>query len=271
MKLNLKFICAVLVCCFVFDANDTFCQVRLPQLVRDSMILQRDAPVKIWGWASPGEKIKIEFNRKKYKTTAGSDGKWIVKLASMKAGGPYTMQIDANNHITLKEILIGDVWLCSGQSNMVHQMVLHRELYEDDIANANCPQIRHFFIPTVADLQGPREDIPAGYWKSANPQDVLQFSAVAYYFAKSIYAKYHIPIGLINSSVGGPPIESWISEEALKEFPSVTSTIEKNKDSAYVNGRNRAAFAANANRPKPNDKGLTGPKPWYDTSYIPKG
>jgi sialate O-acetylesterase len=271
MKSNLKIIVPVVICGLLLFAKTAFSQVRLPQLVRDSMILQRDAPIKIWGWASPGEKLKIEFNKKKYKTTASSDGKWIVKLSPMKAGGPYTMEIDASNHITLKEILIGDVWLCSGQSNMVHQMYLHRELYEDDIASANYPEIRHFFIPTVADLQGPREDIPPGNWKWANPQDVLQFSAVAYYFAKTIYDKYHIPIGLINSSVGGPGAETWTSAEGLKEFPSMISTIEKNKDTAYINSRNRAAFAANSNRPKQNDKGLAGPVNWFDTSYVPKG
>src|SRR4051812_17158164 len=91
-------------------------QVKLPALVRDSMILQRDVPVNIWGWAHAGEKISISFNNKKYKTTTGDDGKWMVKLKPMKTGGPYTMQIDASNHITLKEILVGDVWLCSGQS-----------------------------------------------------------------------------------------------------------------------------------------------------------
>src|SRR5213595_3061896 len=100
-------------------------QIRLPRLVRDSMVLQRDAKVNIWGWASNGEKIAIRFAGKKYKTTAGADGKWLVTLSPMKAGGPYTMDIDAVNHISLKDILIGDVWICSGQSNMVHQMKFH--------------------------------------------------------------------------------------------------------------------------------------------------
>jgi sialate O-acetylesterase len=154
---------------------------------------------------------------------------------------------------------------------MVHQMILHRELYEDDIAKANYPEIRQFWIPTLTDLQKLHDDLPTGYWKSANPQDVLQFSAVAYFFAKTIYQKYHVPIGLINSSVGGPGIEAWISEEGLKQFPSVLDKIQKNKDTAYINTINRTAFAANANRPKPTDKGLIGPMPWYDTSYAGKG
>ncbi|MDB5205513.1 MAG: hypothetical protein JWR72_588 [Flavisolibacter sp.] len=246
-------------------------EVRLPRLVRDSMVLQRDQKINIWGWASAGEKVTVKFNNKTYKTTSGNNGKWLIQLASMKAGGPYTMDIDATNHITLKEILIGDVWVCSGQSNMVHQMILHRERYEQDIVTANYPQIRHFWIPTMTDLRKPQDDLPTGNWKWANPQDVLQFSAVAYFFAKTIYEKYGVPIGLINASVGGPPIEAWISEEGLKEFPTTLGTIQKNKDTAYVNSVNRAAFAYNASRPKPKDKGLLGAKPWYDTTYSPKG
>jgi len=235
------------------------------------VIRQRDAKVKIWGWATDGEKVTLSFAGKKYKTTTGSDGKWMIILAPLKAGGPYTMNIDATNHITLKDILMGDVWFCSGQSNMVHQMELHKERYADEIAQANYPEIRHFFIPTLTDLQHLHDDLPTGYWKSANPDDVRRFSAVAYFFAKTIYAKYHIPIGLINASVGGTPIEAWTSEEGLKEFPAVTNTIQKNKDTAYVNDINRKASASNATSPKQQDKGLTRAKPWFDTSYVPKG
>lgn len=265
MKKILIFYFLFLIC------NCAFAQVRLPQLVRDSMILQRDAKVKIWGWASPKEKIQISFQNKKYKTTADENGNWNVLLAPMKAGGPYTMKIDAKNHIVLNNILIGDVWICSGQSNMVHQMALHSVRYADDIVNANYPEIRQFWIPMLTDLQKPYDDLPPGYWKSANPVDVLQFSAVAYFFAKKLYEKYHVPIGLINSSVGGPSIQSWMSEESLKNIPSIFSTIEKNKDTAYVNSINRNAVLKNAAIKRPQDKGLNAAKPWYDTSYIPVG
>ncbi|MGB8191532.1 MAG: sialate O-acetylesterase [Chitinophagaceae bacterium] len=268
MKLVPKILYAIALLLIAYSGSS---QVKLPRLIRDSMVLQRDAKIKLWGWSAPGEKINIRFNNKKYKTTGDADGKWSLLLPPMKAGGPYTMNIDASNQIVLKDILIGDVWICSGQSNMVHQMQLHSERYADEIAQANYPQIRHFFIATMTDLQGPRNDLPGGYWKSANPNDVQQFSAVAYFFAKDIYEKYHVPIGLINASVGGTPIEAWTSEEGLKTFPSINATIQKNKDTAYVNSMNRAASLANASRPKPNDKGLTGNKPWYDTTYIPKG
>jgi sialate O-acetylesterase len=255
---------------FFLTALPAHAQVRLPRLVRDSMVLQRDIPVNIWGWARPGEKISIKFNKKTYKTSAANDGQWKLQLAPLKAGGPYTMQIDASNHITLKEILAGDVWVCSGQSNMVHQMNVHRDLYEQDIATANYPQIRQFWIPTMTDLVAPREDLPTGFWRSANPQDLPQFSAVAYFFARHLYEKYHVPIGIINASVGGTPVQAWTSAEGLKDFPDIAATIKKNKDSNYVNGLIRAAAAGN-NRPQPEDKGLTGTVKWFETSYVPKG
>lgn len=245
--------------------------LNLPQLVRDSMVLQRDANTRIWGRAAAGEKVTVKFNNKTYKATAGNDGKWQVQLAPAKAGGPYTMQIDASQRITLKDILVGDVWICSGQSNMVHQMILHRERYEKEIAAANYPQIRHFWIPTMTDLQGPHDDLPTGYWKTANPQDVLQFSAVAYFFARKLYEQYKVPIGLINASVGGTPIQAWTSEEGLSTFPAITATITQNKDTAYTNGLVRAMQAYNNSRPKQEDKGLTGAMPWYAASYQPKG
>lgn len=245
-------------------------QIKLPQLVRDSMVLQRDMKINIWGWASKGEKVTVKFNGRTYKTKTAGSGKWMLQLASMKAGGPYTMEISGKNKITLQDILIGDVWFCSGQSNMVHQMGLHSVRYANEIANADYPEIRHFWIPTMTDLQNPHDDLPTGYWKWANPQDVLQFSAVAYFFAKKIYEKYHVPIGLINASVGGTPIEAWTGEEGLKEFVSILNTIQKNKDTAYVNGIPGKALVANTNRPPQEDKGLTDTRPWYDPAYIPK-
>ncbi len=262
----------IIVILFSFFVWHSAAQVRLPALVRDSMVLQRDTKIKIWGWASKGEKISIRFNGKNYRTTTGADGKWMLQLPPMKAGGPYTMDISGSSKISLKDILIGDVWVCSGQSNMVHQIKLHSVRYADEIDKANYPEIRHFWIPTLTDLQGPHDDLPACYWKSANPQDVLEFSAVAYFFAKKIYDKYHVPIGLINASVGGTPIEAWTSEEGLKEFPDIIKTIQRNKDTAYINGITRRVMAnAGNNRVRQEDKGLTGPQTWYDPTYIPKG
>lgn len=258
------------ICITLLFINSVFAEVRLPRIVRDSMVLQRDAKVKVWGWASKGEKVTVTFAGKKYKATTGAAGKWLVTLAPIKAGGPYTMNIDATNHITLKDILIGDVWFCSGQSNMVHQMKLHNVLYEKDIAEANFPQIRHFWVPNLTNLQAPQADLPGGNWKSANPVSVNEFSAVAYFFAKQLYEKYKVPIGLINASWGGVPIETWISEDGFKDFPNILAILQKNKDTAYINNLNGRASIGSTNS-LPQDKGLTATIPWFSPSYVPKG
>lgn len=248
-------------------------QVKLPQLVQDSMILQRDAKINIWGWASKEEKISVKFANKTYKTKANTEGKWSVILPAMKAGGPYQMDITGKNKISLKEILIGDVWFCSGQSNMVHQMNIHDVTYAKDIEEARYPEIRQFLVPVINNLSGPQEDFPSGSWDAATGNHVRPFSAVAYFFAKKLYDRYHVPIGLINASVGGTPVEAWTSEEGLKDFAEVQKTIQKNKDTAYINEFARRFAAANANRqPRtPQDKGITSLPAWYDINYVPKG
>ncbi|QHS58186.1 sialate O-acetylesterase [Chitinophaga agri] len=235
-------------------------QVRLPRLVRDSMVLQREAPVKLWGWAAPGEPVRIRFQGKQFRTKTNTDGTWSVIMPALKPGGPFTLQIDASNHITLRDILVGDVWLCAGQSNMVHQMILHSERYAADIATANYPAIRHFKIPQTSDLRDPAQDLTGGEWKSATQADVADFSAVAYFFATQLYEQYHVPIGLINASVGGTPIEAWTSKEGLQAFPALTSTIRSNEN---MTRPGVPAFL------QPADPGLDDQPTWYDTAYQP--
>lgn len=261
---------SVMIVCACIQNITLQAQLRLPRLVRDSMILQRDTPASIWGWANANEKVTVRFNNKTYKTKTAPDGTWQLQLPPTKAGGPYTIDIAAGNKITIKDILFGDVWFCSGQSNMVHQMELHSVSLAKDIANANYPGIRQFWIPTLTSLQGPQSDIPTGYWKPALPTDVQKFSVVAYFFARDLYEQYHIPIGIINSSVGGPPAEAWISEDGLKNFADITKSIQQNKDTGYVNQANRIAAAVPKRYSTP-DRGMTGDKKWFDINYIPQG
>ena len=252
----------------LFIASLSFSQIKLPQIIRDSMILQRDIKINVWGWASKGERVSVKFNGKSYHTKTNDEGKWMLQLAPMKAGGPYTMEISGKNKIVLHDILIGDVWVCAGQSNMEHQMKLHSVYYSKEISNANYSEIRQFKIPDVTNLIRPQQDLPGGSWKWADSNNVRDFSAVAYFFAKALYEKYHVPIGIINASWGGIPIESMMSEESLQSFPNILSVVEKNKDTAYVNETNRKAFNAMQSMPKPEDKGIT--QKWYDVNYVPK-
>ncbi|MFY7839890.1 MAG: sialate O-acetylesterase [Lacibacter sp.] len=253
-----------------FVAFTTNAQVKLPQIVRDSMILQRDVPVNIWGWSAVNEKVSVKFNGKTYKTKGDAEGKWMIKLPATKAGGPYTIDIAASNKISIKDVLFGDVWFCSGQSNMVHQLNIHDVTYAKDIAEANDPQIRQFWIPTLTNMQSAQQNLPSGSWKAAVAEDVRPFSAVAYFFAKHLYAQYKVPIGIINASVGGTPIEAWTSEEGLKDFAALQTTIAKNKDTAYINSLNRRPTILPRITP-PVDAGLSGATKWFDVNYVPKG
>lgn len=248
-------------------SGETFSQIRLPAILRDSMILQRDETVNLWGWAAAGEKVTVHFRNKRYRAQADAAGKWRVKLPPATAGGPHTIEITGSNRIILKDVLFGDVWICSGQSNMVHQMNIHDVTYAKEIAEANDPQIRQFWIPTLTSLEAPQNDLPGGRWMSAKGEDIRPFSAVAYFFAKRLHEKYKVPVGIINASVGGTPIKAWISEEGLRDFPALQAMMEKNKDTAYLNSFNRRKPAMPA---ETADAGLSGPVKWFDPAYSPK-
>jgi sialate O-acetylesterase len=271
MKLNIKMPRRLLYLYVLLLSQAAFCQVRLPHLVSDGMVLQRGDSVKIWGWAAADEKVTINFSGKTYTDTTGKDGKWAVTLSKLKAGGPYSMEISGSNRIILKNILIGDVWVCSGQSNMDLPMARVEERYTDVIANSKNPAIRRFFVSKRYDFNKPQEDLESGYWESANPESILRFTATGYFFAKALYEKYKIPIGVIHASVGGSPAEAWLSEDALKEFPTHLETAKKFKDSDYLNqiaDKDKAVSDAWYSLLQQKDKGLAdGQKPWFDPTY----
>lgn len=225
---KILFLVIILINSFVYS------QIKLPKLISDGMVLQREMPIKIWGWASPNEKIQLDFGQKKYNTTTSNKGKWTIVLPSQKAGGPYEMTLSASNKIVLKNILFGDVWICGGQSNMELPMERVRDKYSDLIAKANNSNIRQFIVPDKFDFEKPCEDLDSGEWIAVNPENILKFSAVAYFFANEIYTKYKIPIGLINSALGGSPAEAWISEEAVKKFPDYYNEAQKFKNKNLI-------------------------------------
>ena len=212
-----------------------FAQLRLPKLVSDGMILQRDVKLNIWGWAKSNEAITIDFKGKTYHTVANAAGEWKIILPEQKAGGPFEMQVKSGKEkITLHDILIGDVWFASGQSNMELPMRRVAPIYENEIKTSECTFIRQFFVPQRYNFKQPENDLPNGKWISADPETVLDFSAVAYFFARNIYEKYKIPVGIINASLGGSPIQSWMSEEALKEFPSYYQEAQRFKNDDLI-------------------------------------
>ena len=242
-------------------------QVKLPRLISDNMVLQRDTKLSIWGWATVGEKVTVRFKDKTYAATTGADSTWLVALPALKAGGPYDMQINGSNQIVIKNILIGDVWVCSGQSNMELPMERVKEKYPAVIAQSANPNIRQFNVATTYDFQKARTNYESGSWQLADPQTVLQFTAVGYFFAKTLYEKYQVPIGLIKASVGGSPAEAWLNEDALKAFPQYLETTMKYKRPGFIDSiRARDQQVRNDwyQTIWQQDKGLHDTKPWYD-------
>jgi sialate O-acetylesterase len=223
---------AILLLCLCLSAE---AQLRLPRLLSDNAILQRERPVKLFGWSAANEKVLVLFKNGTYETKANESGKWTVELPPQKAGGPYELKFTGEkNEITLKNVLFGDVWLCSGQSNMEMKVNNVKEKYADIVAASSNSFIRHFEVPQKYDFQEPHEDLDGGQWKEANPENTLQFSAVAYFFAKDLYDKLKVPIGLVNASLGGSPAESWMSEDALADFPSHLDEAKKFRDNQVI-------------------------------------
>lgn len=197
--------------------------IRMPLIFSDGMVLQRDKQIPIWGFADANESVEIHFNKQVKKTTADKNGKWTVNLSAEKAGGPFELTIIGKNKITIKNVLVGEVWICSGQSNMEFQ-VFKTMNGEKEIADANYPMIRHFGV--AQDLSGtPKDDLKQGKWEEANKKNVGNFTAVGYYFARKLYAELKIPIGIINTSWGGTNVETWTSREAFENSPDFKAMI----------------------------------------------
>ncbi|SEK77166.1 sialate O-acetylesterase [Parapedobacter koreensis] len=245
--------------------------VRLPALVSDGMVLQRGVDLKIWGWASPNERVAMQFAGKSYRAVAGRDGKWLVVLPPMDAGGPYTMDIQGDNQVTVRDILIGDVWFCSGQSNMVLPMERIKEKYPDAIASAAYPQIRNFFVPTAADVRKVQDDLPPGKWVTTTPEHVLPMGGATFFFARQLYERYRVPIGIINASVGGTPAQAWVSADGLGNLEPYAAHIAALQDTAYYRVLTMPDEVPSQPKPFPVDKGTTGPVAWFDPAYEPQG
>ncbi len=212
-------------------------KIKLPRVISDGMVLQRNANVKLWGWGAPGEIINIKFAGSSYSTGVDDEGLWYVKITTGAEPGPYDMVIytdDAESKITVKDILLGEVWLCSGQSNMEMKMEIVREVYPEEFTKPGNSFIRQFLVPVKYEFEESKTDLDGGSWEAVNSQSISNFTAVGYFFAAKLYEEYKIPVGLINASLGGSPAEAWMSEEAISNFPESLEALKKMKDKDYV-------------------------------------
>ena len=215
MKIGLKTLSVALLG-MLFIGQPLMAKVRLPKLVSDKMVLQRDAELKIWGWADAGEPVTVRFLGAYYETQADKNGEWMVTLPPQKAGGPYILEV---NDIIIRDVLVGDVWLCSGQSNQ--ETPIHRltEMFPE-INVSNNHMIRHYKVPTQDIKESVQEEIAGNaVWHSGVASEVMNWTALAYFYAMEAYEKTKVPQGMLVSSLGGSAIESWVGQEHLKEFP----------------------------------------------------
>ena len=203
---------------------DLWADVRLPGLFGDHMVLQRDMPIHVWGWADPGEAVNVAFRGESAGTIASPDGRWEIFLEPAEAGGPYDLVVDGENSIRLTDILVGDVWVGSGQSNM--QWPLERaNNAATEIAAAQHPGIRYFTVTrTAADT---RKDDVEGEWRIVTPETAGEFSGVAYFFARHLHRELGVPFGIIISAWGGTPAQSWTSSRKLSADPALAEFVAK--------------------------------------------
>ena len=233
-------ICATLFCLTSADAKIT-----MPQLFQSGMVMQRGKTIPVWGKADAGETVTIRFNKKQYQTTAGTDGRWRVDLPKMKAGGPYQMTV---NEQTIDNIMIGDVWLLSGQSNIDVTIERVYPQYTNEIDAYENSQIRMFRVQNETSTHGVKDDIrPTNInWKPVNKQNAWLFSAAGYFLGKKMYEKNKVAQGIIVNSWGGTPIEAWISEDSLKaDYPMLIKKMQIYQSDNYVRTQMQANGAAN--------------------------
>lgn len=255
--------------------------LRLPRLISDGMILQQKKQIKMWGFDRPGRKVMLSFLGEEYVAVADGQGRFEAVLPPMEPGGPYNLYIGNENgeETVVTDILIGDVWLCAGQSNMELPMERVKDRYPEEIRECSEPFIRTFKVIEHSDFHGPLRELQSGSWEKADTGTILKFSATAYFFAKQMYQMTGVPVGLINTSLGGSRIQSWMSREMLQGDVEDLLLAEKYADDAFVAGQlernqeNMEAWHRNLDEQdqglKRNFKELKAPEPSFKEVSIP--
>ena len=245
--------------------------VRLPKLISDHLVLQRDQPLPLWGYATPGEQVTIHLNGSSAGTvTTDAAGHWQLTLPAQPAGGPHLLEFQGQNQLQVKDVYFGDVFVASGQSNMELTMARLEEAYPADLQRANYPLIRQFNVPQRYDFKAPQQDVSEGQWLVASPTTIQHFSALAFYFARDLQAHSKAAIGIYNAALGGSPVESWLDESTLKQFPDVYQLAQIYKSDRLIRDIEAADQAKNARwygDLAKNDAGLHSKTPWYSPNF----
>jgi sialate O-acetylesterase len=206
-------------------------QVKMSGIFGDHMVIQRSRPVPVWGWSSPNEKLFITFNQQKKEVTADRNGKWRINLDPEPAGGPFELKVEGSNKLIFHDVLVGEVWICSGQSNMEFELKSARNA-DNEIMNAGYPEIRHIKIPLTLSSTL-KDDILPAQWNVCSQKTAGDFTAVGYFFAREIFKRLHVPVGLINTTWGGTMVETWTSHGALENSPEFKSIVNAIPDKDF--------------------------------------
>lgn len=246
-------------------------KLKLHQLFCDAMVLQRQAQVTIWGWAEPKAHITVHFADSTAKAAADNTGEWRVQIKTGSAGGPYQMRVTADDKETIlvNDILLGDVWVCAGQSNMEMSMEGMKTAFPQEYADDDYPMIRQFRVPVSLRFDKPEADFAQGEWHRLSALTAAGFSAVGCTFAKEIYKNHHVPVGIILAALGGSNAESWMSKDALAPFPHFLDDLRRLAMPDYVEKcmakewDDRRKWRESADM---LDRGLSAPTPYYAVS-----
>lgn len=227
MKKSILYVCCLLL------IESAFSAVRLPAIIGSHMVLQQKSTVKLWGWSAPAEKITIQpsWDTTRYTVVAERGARWTASIQTPASGGPYTIKIKGNNELLLEDVMIGEVWVCGGQSNMEWSADQGLKQAKEESPNATNEKIRFFYVPKSTSTT-PQDDVNAR-WVVCNPQDMLHFSTIGYFFGKQINLSTGFPVGLINSNWGGTPAEVWTPEEIITHDPDLLHAAEKLSPAAW--------------------------------------
>lgn len=272
--------CKIILICALSATSVAQAAVTLPSVLSDGVILQRDCPVSIWGKADPGEKIEIRLAGRKATVMAADDSTWYATLPAVKAGGPHILEV---NDLRVNDVLFGDLYLCSGQSNMELPVSRVMDFFSEEVHSYSNDRIREFKTPKEYAFHGPRTDVSPSQWKKIRPGEAEKFGALVYFMARELYEHNgHVPVGIVNSSWGGSKIETWLSEKAIVSYPEMAVRLRLIEDDQYrdlvARTENRASYLWYTTMIS-NDSGYKGCHPssplfddssWEETELLGK-
>jgi sialate O-acetylesterase len=260
-------------------AGSTLADVRLPHIFGDHMVLQREKPVRVWGWADTGEKVTVTIGSEHAEATADERGAWKVELPAVSSKAPIEVKVAGKNTIVLHDVLVGEVWVCSGQSNMQMTVASSNDA-KKEIAAAKHPEIRLFTVP-MRPAGDPAEDVSAS-WTACSPKTIPSFTAVGYFFGRDLHEQLGVPIGLINSSWGGTRIEPWTPIAGFRDVPELAGIVADIEKARAEFAKATAAalpryadWLTRAQKAKEQGEYIPAPPEWptspLSTNYTPTG